>query len=201
MRVVLASGSPRRRELLLAAGIEHEVVPADIDESRLEGESAPAYVERLARRKAAVVAERHPVPALVVGADTVVAIDGEILGKPKDRADAVRMLGRLSGRSHEVMTGIAVAVGGGDLASAVARTMVWFARLPEEEIARYVAAGESDDKAGAYAIQGRASRFIPRIDGSYTNVVGLPIAVLMPMLVRAGWREVDPVGGRPYSDG
>ena len=184
MRLILASGSPRRLELLRAAGISCVVAPADIDETPLPDEGPAAYVERLARAKARAVLARHPADA-VLGADTTVVIDNLILGKPATRDEAVDMLRRLSGRQHLVLTGIAVAVAGTELAS-VERTNVSMSSLSDQDIAWYVASGEPMDRAGAYAIQGLASRFIPRIDGSYSNVVGLPVAAVLQLLKDAG---------------
>ena len=182
---MLASNSPRRRELLRAAGFEFDVVAIDIDETRGDGEAAELYVARLAQAKARA-AERSGTDHIVVGADTVVVVGGEVLGKPHDPADAARMLRRLSGRSHDVLTGVAV-VWRGQMLSRVERTDVWFSRLSDADIAWYLASGEPMDKAGAYAIQGLASRFIPRIDGSYSNVVGLPIAAVVELLEEAGY--------------
>ena len=178
--LVLASASPRRRELLEAAGIPHGVDAVDIDERVHAGERPLAHVERLAREKALAGAARHPATR-VLGADTIVVVDDTILGKPKNEEDARRMLRLLSGRAHEVMTAVALA-SGNRVESRVERTRVWFAPLTVETINWYVATGECRDKAGAYAIQGLASRFIPRIDGSYSNVVGLPIAAVVEML-------------------
>lgn len=180
MRLVLASTSPRRRELLDAAGIEFDVHAVDVDERRDAGEPPEAYAERVARLKASTGARHFP-DRPVLGADTIVVVDGEVLGKPRDAADAFRMLARLSGHSHEVLTGVALAHAG-VVHSAVERTRVWFTRLSDADIAAYVASGEPLDKAGAYAIQGLASRFIPRIEGSYSNVVGLPVATVVEML-------------------
>jgi septum formation protein len=182
--VVLASASPRRAELLCAAGIEFEVIVADVDERVRPGESPDAYVARLAVDKArAVAAKAEGRP--VLAADTSVVVDGDILGKPLDAMDATRMLRRLSGREHQVLTGVCL-TGATRMAAldqvCVETTMVAFAPLTDDEIAWYVASGEPMDKAGAYAIQGLASRFITRIDGSYANVVGLPIARVYAML-------------------
>ncbi len=178
--LVLASASPRRQELLRNAGICFEVQPAHIPEDPSLGEDAKGCAERLAREKAAVVARKRPHDA-VLGADTVVAIDGQILGKPADRLDAARMLRMLSGREHRVITGVALVVGGQwFVASEI--TNVTFSEITEEEIADYVATGEPMDKAGAYAIQGIASRWIPRIEGDYSNVVGLPVALVYRLL-------------------
>ena len=180
VRLVLASASPRRAELMTAAGFEFDIDPVHVDESRQAGESPAAYVERVARSKAAAGGTRHP-SRVVVGADTVVVLEDDVLGKPRDEADARAMLRRLSGRSHEVMTAIAVS-SNGDVRARVARTRVWFRGLSETEITWYAASGEPLDKAGAYAIQGLAARFIPRIDGSHSNVVGLPLATLYELL-------------------
>jgi len=178
--LVLASGSPRRRELLVQAGFSFRVQAADIDETPLAGEAADAYVERLAREKALAVASLQTELCVVLAADTTVVVDGEILAKPVDAADARRMLGLLAGRDHWVMTGIAAA--GGRVVSAVERTRVCFGVIPAAELDAYVASGDPMDKAGAYAIQGYAARWIPRIEGDYTNVVGLPIARTVALL-------------------
>jgi septum formation protein len=195
--LVLASASPRRRELLILAGIPFDADPADVDERPLAGESARALVERLARLKASATARRHP-DRPVLGADTVVVVDGDVLGKPVDLEDARRMLRRLSGRQHEVLTGLAL-VWRGEVHTHLERTAVWIRDLPEEELAWYVASGEPVDKAGAYAIQGLASRFVTRVDGSYPNVVGLPVAAVVALLGRAGLR-VDSAAARPYPE-
>ncbi|HLL51928.1 MAG TPA: Maf family protein [Myxococcaceae bacterium] len=185
MRLVLASSSPRRRELLSSLGLTFEVKGADIDEAVRPGESPPAYVERLAREKAAAVAAKYP-GAAVLAADTSVVLEEEILGKPKDVADAERMLAALSGRGHSVLTGIAVA---GPLErSRVIGTEVRFRPLSPEEIAWYARTGEPLDKAGAYAIQGIAGAFISEIRGSPSNVVGLPLWETVELLQRAGVR-------------
>lgn len=174
MSIVLASASPRRAELLRAAGVEFHVRPADVDETRLPDEPARDYVARVAGLKAAVAAARHP-EDVVLAADTAVVVDDDVFGKPADATEAARMLRRLSGRPHSVLTGVSV-VWGPRSASFVDDTTVWFAPITEVEIAWYVASGEPMDKAGAYAIQGLASRFVVRIEGAYTNVVGLPVA-------------------------
>ena len=180
MQLILASRSPRRSELLEAAGISFEVLAADIDETPHPNEAPAAYVERLAIEKAQAVLALRP-GARVLGADTTVTIDGEILGKPVDEADALRMLRLLNGRPHEVLTGVALISASG-VRSAVDTTRVWFAPMTDEDISWYVATGEPVDRAGAYAIQGFASRFIPRIEGSYSNVVGLPVALVSSIL-------------------
>ena len=182
--LVLASASPRRQELLRKAGIAFEVQPADIPEDPLPKESAKVCAERLARQKALAIAVRRPKDA-VLGADTVVVIDGQILGKPVDVSDAARMLRLLSGRTHDVITGVCLAVGG-KLSVSSETTSVTMSEIPDEEIEQYVATGEPVDKAGAYAIQGIASRWIPRIDGDYNNVVGLPVALVYRMLRQMG---------------
>jgi len=193
--LVLASASPRRRELLAQAGFSFEVHPAHIPEEPLEGEDPFAYVTRLAREKAQVVfreltdANRTAGETrldtessmTVLGADTTVTLDNAILGKPEDAADAARMLRLLSGRTHRVITGVAVVTAYGVEVAAEA-TAVSFLALSDEDIAAYVATGEPMDKAGAYAIQGRAARWIPRIEGCYFNVVGLPLALVTTLL-------------------
>lgn len=183
IRLILASNSPRRRELLQNAGFEFDVRPSGIEETRLPGEPPEDFARRLARDKALDVARQSIAGSFVLGADTVVAVNGEILEKPVDAADAARMLRTLSGRTHRVMTGVC-------LVRAPETVMAWthettsvtFRNLTEEEIGSYVASGEPFDKAGGYAIQGLASRFIPRIEGCYFNVVGLPISLLYEIL-------------------
>jgi septum formation protein len=181
--LILASRSPRRSELLSAAGISFEVLAADIDETPHPNETPSAYVERVAIDKARAVLALGP-DARVLGADTTVTIDGEILGKPENDADARRMLRLLSGRVHDVHTGVAL-VSAGRIRSGIDTTRVWFDAMTDEDISWYVATGEPVDRAGAYAIQGYASRFIPRIEGSYSNVVGLPVA-LVSSILKAG---------------
>jgi septum formation protein len=173
--LVLASQSPRRAEILRQAGIPFTVRAADIDETPRNGERPEDYVCRLAEQKALAV-ECRP-GETVLGADTTVVIDGEMLAKPADAADARRMLGLLSGRRHEVLTGISIRRGP-DLIRDWAATEVWFTTLTASEIDEYVASVEPMDKAGAYAIQGLASKFIEKIEGCYFNVVGLPIALV-----------------------
>lgn len=183
--LVLASASPRRQELLRQIGCDFRVVVSDAQELS-ESQMAP---ERMAvenaRRKAEDVAAREDGNVPVLGADTVVAVDGAILGKPKDEADAVRMLRLLSGRRHFVYTGIALAYRG-KVYENVEETAVWMDTLSEEEIAAYIGTGEPMDKAGAYAVQGQAAKFIPRIDGSFSNVVGLPLHAARKLARRAG---------------
>ena len=189
MRLILASASPRRAELLRAAGYTFDVIVPDVDETRRDGEPAQDYVRRLAMEKsAAAVAQAADVAqgfsrasTLIIAADTVVVIDGDILGKPRDDAEAAAMLRRLSGRWHEVMTGVSLRSGLRETGT-VAITRVQFVELSDADVSWYVTSGETRDKAGAYAIQGLASRFIPRIEGSYANVVGLPIAAVQELL-------------------
>ena len=218
MQLVLASASPRRAELLRAASISFEVMPAEIDESLLLGETPEAHVRRLAEAKARAVIPRAG-ERPVLAADTVVVVDGEVLGKPVDADDAARMLRLLSGRAHEVMTAVCLAgpskaghyvligpakaghyvlIGPAEAGryvqtevavttqTEVAVTTVEFAPLTEAEIAWYIGSGESADKAGAYAIQGLASRFVTLIEGSYANVVGLPVALVYDLCKRMG---------------
>jgi len=200
-RLILASASPRRRELLAQAGFQFEVCAGDVDESVRVGESAEAYVKRLAEEKAQAVFARYSndpahddqavmksaqasaeaQPAVVLGADTTVVCAGRILAKPADAADAMRILRMLSGRTHEVLTGVAVVTRAGTV-SAVETTLVTFSAIPEVELAAYCATREPMDKAGAYGIQGYAARWIPRIDGDYFNVMGLPIARVVRMI-------------------
>ena len=193
--MILASGSPRRVELLRAAGFVFEVRPPGVDERVLPGEDPAAHVIRLAREKAQQAGCGHP-DTVVLAADTVVVIDGLVLGKPADDEDAVAMLRRLSGRTHDVLTGVAVCANGATSA-ALERTAVRVVPLSEADIAWYVSTGEPRDKAGAYAIQGLASRFVDRIEGSYSNVVGLPVALVSQMLKNAG--SVDRAADPRYS--
>jgi septum formation protein len=195
MRLVLASASPRRAELLRAAGFEFDVLPVEVDEAIHPGETPAAYVRRLAVAKSAralsMLAERElpgrarDAPLVVLGADTAVVIDGAILGKPRDDSEAAAILRRLSGRRHEVLTGVSLRRGSHEIGRTES-TAVEFAPLSDSEIDWYIARGEGQDKAGAYGIQGLASCFIPRIEGSYSNVVGLPIACVYELLRTAG---------------
>ncbi len=193
--LILASASPRRKELLTQAGYTFEVRAAQIDEAVRPGEDPIAYVVRLAREKAqavfretaaseqlSVVSEKREL--MVLGADTAVTLDGHILGKPEDAADAARMLRMLSGRTHRVMTGVAV-VTAQRVEVAAEVTGVRFLTLSDAEIEAYVATGEPMDKAGAYGIQGMAAKWIPRVEGDYFNVVGLPLALVNIMLEAA----------------
>jgi len=186
IRVVLASQSPRRRELLTLVGIAHDVRPADIDESAFPDEAPAAHAERLARAKAETLARDEPV-AVVVAADTIVVIDDLILGKPIDADDARRTLRRLAGRTHTVFTAVAVARGA-ELVSAVETVSVTFRPLDDAEIDAYVATGEPADKAGSYGIQGFGATIVERIDGDYFAVMGLPIVRLVRLLERVGVR-------------
>jgi septum formation protein len=180
--IILASASPRRRELLTQIGIAFTVITADIDETPLPGEDPIGYTLRLADAKARAVLMQHP-NAIVIGADTIVTVDDQLLGKPRDAADAERMLQLLQGRKHQVTTGIAVLTR--DQTHTVAETTdVTFTAMDQAAIRDYIATGEPMDKAGAYAIQGVAAQWIPRIEGDYSNVVGLPLAQLAEMLQR-----------------
>ncbi|MEM1178062.1 MAG: Maf family protein [Acidobacteriota bacterium] len=179
-RLILASGSPRRRDLLAGLGLHPDVRPVDIDESPRPGEDATTYVSRLAREKAR---ERAEPGELILAADTVVALDGQLLGKPSDRDDAKRMLRSLSGRGHHVLTGVAVYEPAADrLEVEVVSTAVHFNALSDDEIEWYVDGGEPMDKAGAYGIQGQAAIFIERLEGNYSNVVGLPLPTVYRLL-------------------
>jgi septum formation protein len=182
--VILASQSPRRRDLLALIGISHEVRPADIDETYLPGEEPRGHAERLAREKAKRIAEPE---AVVIGSDTIVVVDGDVLGKPLDAVDATRMLRRLSGRSHVVMTAVAVAWAG-RIESDVEEVGVTFHRLSDEEIAAYIRTGEPMDKAGAYGIQGYGATIVARVDGDYFAVMGLALQLLVRLLRKLGLR-------------
>jgi len=182
--VILASSSPRRRQLLDLVGIRHDVRPADADETHLSGELPEAHAERLARAKAATIAAGAP-DALVIGADTIVVVDDIILGKPRDVGDAARMLRMLSGRSHTVMTAVA-ATFEGRVASGVEMVDVTFMPIDDDEIRRYVATGEPMDKAGAYGIQGFGATIVRRIDGDYFAVMGLSLVRLVGLMREVG---------------
>jgi septum formation protein len=180
--VILASASPRRRELLSLVGIEHEVRPANIDETYLAGEAPREHAERLAREKAVAI----EVPeAITIGSDTIVVVDGRVLGKPRDREHAAEMLRQLSGRSHVVMTGVA-AKWQGKLVSGLEEVGVTFRSLREDEIERYIDTGEPMDKAGAYGIQGFGATIVERVDGDYFAVMGLPLNRLARLLETLG---------------
>jgi len=185
VRLVLASGSPRRREILSALGLEFDVRAPDIDETLQPGEGADAAARRLAERKAAAV-EAGP-EELVLAADTIVVLDGELLGKPEGVEEAAVMLERLAGRSHEVVTGLALRAGA-DTRSIAARTEVVFRVLDRTEIAAYVATGEPLDKAGGYGIQGYGSALVERIEGDFFNVMGLPVPAMLTLLRATGFR-------------
>jgi septum formation protein len=184
VRVVLASQSPRRRELLTLVGIAHEVRPADIDESYLAGEEPGVHAERLAREKVVAVSRDTP-DALVIGSDTIVVVDGDVLGKPRNEAQAFEMLSRLSGRSHTVITAVAVEWRG-VIRSAIVEVGVTFHPLMAEEIEAYIATREPMDKAGAYGIQGYGATIVERVDGDYFAVMGLPLQKLVRLMAELG---------------
>lgn len=183
---ILASGSPRRKDLLASVGYSFQVIPADIDEASLADESPERYVLRLAEEKASVIKETLP----IVAADTTVVLEKKIFGKPRDEKEAAEMLKALQGRTHEVFTGVALSVEG-KVRTILERTAVTFRPLNESEINHYVSSGEPLDKAGAYAAQGYGASFITRIDGSYTNVVGLPLAQTVVLLNEIGIKTGD----------
>lgn len=190
MRLILASGSPRRAEILQSVGLPFTVLSSAVDETPIPGETAQEMVRRLAAAKAELVAQRAVGPAIVIAADTVVTLDNAMFGKPRTTEDARQMLEKLAGRMHSVITGVALI----RLPDVERRefheiTQVQFGPLDDEEITRYLASGEPFDKAGAYAIQGRAGRYITRIEGCYYNVVGLPLARLCTALAELGWTE------------
>jgi septum formation protein len=184
VRVVLASQSPRRRELLTLVGIRHEVRPADIDETYMAGEQPAAHAERLAREKVAAVSRDVP-EALVIGSDTIVVVDGDVLGKPRDEAHAFEMLTRLAGRSHTVVTAIAVEWQG-QIRSAIVSVGVTFHPLTPSEITAYIATREPMDKAGAYGIQGYGATIVESVDGDYFAVMGLPLQKLVRLMSDLG---------------
>jgi septum formation protein len=185
-RVILASQSPRRSELLGRLGLRFDIRPADIDESYLDHEMPADHAERLAREKALTIARTEP-DALVIGSDTIVILDSDVLGKPRDDAEAVRMLQRLAGREHEVFTAVAV-VHGGRTESALERVRVRFRALDPRACEEYVATGEPLDKAGAYGIQGFGSALVEGIEGDYFAVMGLPVVRTLELIERHGWR-------------
>ena len=190
MRIILASSSPRRAEILRQAGIPFEVLATNSDESRRDNESPVELVLRLAKANANAAASRTSGPAIVLGADTEVVVDGQVLGKPASADDARAMLQQLSGRAHDVITGLAlIRMPGNALRVEHETTRVTFAVMSDEEIADYIATGEPFDKAGAYAIQGIGGRYVARIEGCYFNVMGLPLARLYRMLRESGWKE------------
>jgi septum formation protein len=194
--LVLASASPRRSAILRTLGLEHEVLAADVPESFRPGETPEFHVERLARDKA-MAARRSRPDALVLGGDTVVVVEGEVLGKPSDAGEATATLLRLSGRSHTVFSGLALAVPGGAVHSVVEQARVAFRSFDREAAEAYVETGEPLDKAGAYGIQGMGAAFVARIEGDYYTVVGLPVGGLLSLLERAGWRYAFGGGLRP----
>ena len=190
MRLILASSSPRRAQILRDAGLVFSIISSAVDETPIPGEAPGDLVLRLANAKAELVAARSVGPAIVVAADTVVVLEGQILGKPRSTDDARHMLEKLSGRTHSVVTGVSlIRLPDVEQRAFVETTLVHFGRLSANEITRYLATEEPHDKAGAYAMQGRAGRYIPRIEGCYYNVVGLPLARLLSELHELGWSE------------
>lgn len=190
MKLILASSSARRAEILRNAGVQFTMISSAIDETPIPGETPHDLVARLAAAKAELVAARAVGPGIVIAADTVVVLEGRILNKPRSTDDARHMLEQLSGRAHSVLTGVTlVRLPDAERREFVESTLVHFDALSAEEISGYLATGESHDKAGAYAIQGRAGRYIPRIEGCYFNVVGLPLARLLRSLHELGWSE------------
>jgi septum formation protein len=190
MKLILASASPRRAQILRDAGISFSVLSSAVDETAYPDETPQQMVQRLADAKAELVAARAVGPAILIAADTAVVLDGKILGKPRSTDDARRMLELYSGRTHAVVTGVTLLrLPEMERRQFVETTMVTFARLTPEEISHYLSTEEPYDKAGAYAIQGYAGRYIPRIEGCYFNVVGLPLARLVSTLQELGWSE------------
>lgn len=187
-KLILASSSPRRQELLRKEGIEFEVCPADIPEEQRPGEPPSDFALRLAQEKALKIAAKFP-DAFVLGADTIVVIDGEILGKPAGPQDAARMLAMLSGRTHQVITAVSLVAPGKRIDTRSLTTAVHFRALTSQEIEQYVAEGEPMDKAGAYAIQGGAAPWVTRLEGDYSNVVGLPLPLVKEMLRDSGFLQ------------
>ncbi len=194
--VILASSSPRRRELLDLVGIAHEVIPADIDERYRDGEEGAPHALRLAREKGAAIAALHP-NAVVIAADTIVVVDGLVLGKPRDEADAARMLSMLGGQTHVVLTAVAVSYRG-KMHADVESVRVTFRTLDRERIGAYIATAEPMDKAGAYGIQGFGATLVERVDGDYFAVMGLPLARMVDLLQAIGVRyEFGALMARP----
>jgi septum formation protein len=190
VKLILASSSPRRAEILRDAGISFSVLSSAIDETPIPGETPQQHVQRLADAKGELVAARALGPSLIISADTVVVLDGQILGKPRSTDEARRMLELLSGRTHSVITGVTVQrLPEMERRQFIETTLVHFTNLSSDEISRYLATAEPYDKAGAYAIQGHAGRYIPRIEGCYFNVVGIPLARLVAILHELGWSE------------
>jgi septum formation protein len=191
MKLILASASPRRAEILRDAGLSFTVLSSAVDETLIPGESAYDLVQRLSAAKAELVAARAVGPAIVIGADTVVSLDGQILGKPRTSDDACQMLTKLSGHTHSVITGVTlIRLPDAERRTFAESTQVHFAAMSRDEKDQYLSTGEPFDKAGAYAIQGRGGRFIPRIEGCYFNVVGLPLARVCRELAEMGWSQV-----------
>jgi septum formation protein len=190
MKLILASSSPRRAEILRDAGMTFTVVSSAVDETPIHGEAPNDHVHRLACAKAELVAARSVGPVIVIGADTVVVLDGQIIGKPRSAEDARRTLQLLSSRTHSVVTGVMlIRLPDAERRGFIETTQVQFSEISPEEISRYLATDEPYDKAGAYAIQGRAGRYIPRIEGCYFNVVGMPLARLWQELTVLGWSD------------
>ena len=190
MKLILASASPRRAEILRSAGMQFSVLSSAVDETPMPGEAPQELVRRVALAKGELVAARAIGPAVVIAADTIVALDGAILGKPRTSDDARQMLEKLSGRTHSVITGVTlIRLPDVERREFVEATQVHFASISKDEIVKYLSSGEPFDKAGAYAIQGLGGRFIPRIDGCYFNVVGLPLSRLCKELAELGWSE------------
>jgi septum formation protein len=190
MKLILASSSPRRAEILANAGLPFSVLSSAVDESPYPGEAPAALVQRLANAKADLVTARTVGPAIILAADTVVVLDDKILGKPNSIEDARHMLQQLSGRTHSVLTGVAlIRLPDGERRQFIESTLVHFRPITEEELSSYLATQEPYDKAGAYAIQGQAGRYIPRIEGCYFNVVGLPLSRVLAELRALGWPE------------
>jgi len=192
MKLILASSSPRRAEILANAGLPFSVLSSAVDESPYPGEAPAALVQRLANAKADLVTARAVGPAIILAADTVVVLDDKILGKPNSREDARHMLRQLSGRTHSVLTGVAlIRLPDGERRQFIESTLVHVRPITDEELSSYLATQEPYDKAGAYAIQGQAGRYIPRIEGCYFNVVGLPLSRVMTELQTLGWPETS----------
>lgn len=190
MKLILASASARRAEILRSAAIPFSVLSSAVDETPIPGETPQEMVKRLAMAKCELVAARAIGPAIVIAADTIVALEGAVLGKPRTSDDARQMLEKLSGRTHSVITGVAlIRLPDVEKREFVEITHVHFATISADQISRYLASGEPFDKAGSYAIQGIAGRYIPRVDGCYFNVVGLPLARLCKELAELGWSE------------
>ena len=188
MKLILASSSPRRAEILANAGLPFSVLSSAVDESPFPGETPAALVQRLANAKADLVTARAVGPAIILAADTIVVLDDKILGKPGFIEDARHMLQQLSGRTHSVLTGVAlIRLPDGERRQFIESTLVHFRPITEEELSSYLATHEPHDKAGAYAIQGQAGRYIPRIEGCYFNVVGLPLSRVLTELESLGW--------------